>query len=306
MKTRKILLLSTIAVLAVVYALQLALSGPTGAKTLALKESPDSVTVRKAGAAGGSDVKLGKDGSGWTVGSKAYRADGSTVDSLVDSVANLKVLGTVSRGLSPADEDRYGLADGTALELSLSKGGKVLRTLRVGKASPTGQQSYVTVDGSKEVLLVSGNLAEGFGKAEGDLRDKNVYAFEADTLLGVAVSGSESWSLAKSGSPAAWTLAPGATPAPAGELDPEKAASWASSLANLRASKYLDDGSPLPPAPLATVSLDFGAKKASVSILEKRADGEYLCVSSESPSPFTLAAYTAEKYLKKLSDLEKK
>lgn len=301
MKTRKIILLSAIGLLAAAFVLQLALAGSGGAKTLSLKESPDGLTVRQTGSA---EVTLAKNGSLWTVGAKAYKADSSVVDSLADSVANLKVLGSVSGGLSAADEDRYGLGEGSALEVTLSHGGKTLRTLRVGKASPTGQQTYVTLDDKKEVLLVSGNLAENFGKTEGDLRDKNVYTLASDTLLGVAVSGQEAYSLAKSGSPAAWTLASGGS-SPASELDGDKTAAWISSLSSLRASKYLSDDTVLPPSALQTVSLDFGTQKATVSILEKRPDGEYLCVSSESPSPFTLTGYGAEKYLKKLSDLVK-
>jgi len=310
MTKRKIALLAAIGVLATTFALQLALSGPTGAKTLAVKEAPDGVTVRKADASGAlasglPDVTLARDDSGWTVGTKGYAAEVSTVESMVDSVANLKVLGTVSRNLSAADEDRYGLADGSALEITLTKAGKTLRTLKVGKASPTAQQSYVTVDGKGEVYLVSGNLAEDFGKAEGDLRDKNVYALAADTLIGVAVSGSDSFSLAKTGNPATWSLpaTPGA--ASATELDADKTASWVSSLASLRASKYLSDDAARPASALATVTMDFGSKKVSVSVLEKRPDGEYTCTSSENPSPFTLSSYVAEKYLKKLADIAK-
>ncbi len=305
MKTRKIILLSAIGVLALTHALQLALAGPTGAKTLSLKDGPDSVTIRKTGAdAATAAVLLKKADAAWTVGERSYRADSAAVDSLVDSVANLKVLGSVSGGSNPGDEDRYGLADGTALAVTLSKGGKELRTVRVGKASPTGQQTYVTVDGKKEVLLVSGNLAENFGKSEGELRDRDIYSQASDSLLGLTVSGAGNFSLTRAGSPPVWSVAPGASgTAAAAELDQDKTAAWVSSLANLRASKFLDDATPLPVSPLASVSLDFGPKKATVSIYEKQADGEYLCASSETPSPFTLPGYIAEKYLKKLSDI---
>lgn len=325
MKTRKIILLSAIGALAVIYTLQLAHSGASGAKVLSLKEEADTVTVRSIGAStgaggdGSAAVLLQKSDTVWTVGSKAYKADSAVVDSLVESVAKLKVLGSVSGGGGLGDDDRYGLAEGSALEITLSKGGKTLRTVRVGKASPTGQQTYVTVDGKKEVLLVSGNLAENFGKTEGDLRNKDVYTFAADTLLGLTVSGPGTYSLIKSGTPGVWSLAPEAKvaagangapgsageSAPALELDQEKTGAWVSSLANLRASTFLEDSTPLPASALASVSMDFGVKKVTVSIFEKRPDGEYTCASSESPSPFTVSGYVAEKYLKKLADLAK-
>lgn len=298
MTARKIVLLSSIAVLSAILALQILLGGPAAAKTLTLKESPDGIKIT---APSGTEVLLSKRNDRWTVGTASYPADPGLISSLAESLSNLKVLGTVS---ASGAEERFGLDEASALSVELTAGGKTLRKLKVGKASPTGQQSYATVDGAKEVVLVSGNLGESLGKGEGDFRDKNVYAFGADTLIGVSVQGDESYSLVKAGDPAVWKAV---TPSGGAdtEMDAEKAGSWVSSLASLRAQSFLSDDLTVPATALAAVNLDFGSRKVRVEVLEKRGDSEYLMRCSESPSPFTVSSYTAEKYLKKLSELAK-
>ncbi len=160
LSVRKIILLSLIAVLLVVYILQLVISGANDGYSLVLKESPDTILIQNGTK---SQIKIVNSNGIWLFkeGSEnpeenyaILPANTETVNQMVTSLSKIEVLGLVSRN---ADNERFGFTENESVKIICSKEGKILRTLELGKNSSTYQQVYAKVDESSNVVLVSGN-----------------------------------------------------------------------------------------------------------------------------------------------------
>ena len=160
LSVRKIILLSLIAVLLVVYILQLVISGANDGYSLVLKESPDTILIQNGTK---SQIKIVNSNGIWLLkeGSEnpeenyaILPANTETVNQMVTSLSKIEVLGLVSRN---ADNERFGFTENESVKIICSKEGKILRTLELGKNSSTYQQVYAKVDESNNVVLVSGN-----------------------------------------------------------------------------------------------------------------------------------------------------
>ncbi|MFA6505771.1 MAG: DUF4340 domain-containing protein [Treponemataceae bacterium] len=297
MKTRKILLLAAVAILGCAYALELVFTNANPVKTFTLTEKPDSLLIEKGD---GTKLLISKDGDRWLVGDKKYSGDTQAIETLVKSISAVKILDSVSSG---ADVERFGLGDGEKLAVSAKSGNKELRRLAIGKASPTSQQSYIHVDGGKEVLLVSGNLKRDFGKAPDEFRDKAIFSFKNDEIAAISVSGKENYTLSKGGKPEAWSVS---SLEKGLKADKERLDAWLSSIATLRAESYAPDDALPTEKPLGVAVFKLASREATVRIYRKEGESKYLCSSTESPYPFYLSVYTAERYLKPLSELTTK
>ncbi len=163
--TRKIALLSAIAVLLVVYILQVSVLGRTKVKTVFTAEEIDSVEISKNG---GHILSLKKENEKWLV--EDFAAMENRANRIVNSVNEIKILSTVSYDLG--DLERYGLNDENAVKVVASSGGKVMRTLYVGKDSVAGGQCYVMLDGEKKIYLAQGSLKSTFEVSADDLKEK--------------------------------------------------------------------------------------------------------------------------------------
>jgi hypothetical protein len=304
MKTRKMVLLGTIAVLACAFVIEL-MTSPSGAvKTVALAEKPDSIQIEK----GGSKLVLAKEGDKWTVGEKKYPADIDKVDSIVNAVSTLKVFETLSGG---DDATRFGLGEKDGLTVTAWTGGKELRRIEVGKATSTARQSYVRLGGDTDILMVSGNLTQEFGVGLSELRDKRVFSFAVKDATAVEVRGKESYSLSKTGESAAWKV-DGLTRGKEIAVENAKVDGWLSSLASLRASDFAPEGTAPTGEPFATVKITLGSRTASLAVYSVPKIGEnkdkagYLCSSSETPYLFYIPEYDVTRSLKPLAELSSK
>ena len=300
MSKRKIILLTACVLLLGIYIAQLASSLRSSVKNKTLGADPDKLTIENASAV----IELAKSDDGWTVGERRYKADTNAADALVNAVKNIRVLDTVAQAGSDAVDERYEIDKANAIVVKAYKGNELVRTLTIGKTSSTGSQSYVTLDGKKDIYLVSGTFRDTFKKDVAALRSKVVYAVDTSDLTAVSESmGSTVLSIVKSGDPAAWT----ATGSTVG-VDAEKAASWAASLTRLNADSWLDDDFVLPPASESVTVITAGGKAITVSVY-KEGDGEeakYYGTCSETPYKFSLSRYSAGKYLKTAADISAK
>ena len=300
MSKRKIILLTACVLLLGIYIAQLASSLRSSVKNKTLGADPDKLTIENAGTL----IELVKSDDGWTIGEKRYKADTNTIDGLVNAVKNIRVLDTVAQAGSDAVDERYEIDKANAIVVKAYKGNELVRTLTIGKTSSTGSQSYVTLDGKKDIYLVSGTLRDTFKKDVAALRSKVVYAVDTSDLTAVSESmGSTVLSIVKSGDPAAWTATGGAA-----NVDAEKAASWAASLATLNADSWLDDDFVLPAASESVTVITAGGKAITVSVY-KEGDGDeakYYGTCSETPYKFSLSRYSAGKYLKTAADISAK
>jgi hypothetical protein len=295
MKIRKIILLSALILLAGIYTFQLITGSRNSIRDIVLEDTPDRITIQN----GSETVVLVRNGDDWLAGDAAYPADSYKMGSITAGLASVKVLDTVS---SNTDDERYGLEDSSAITVTAEKGGKTVRTLRIGKSAVTSVQTYAVVDNSKSVSLVSGSLRDVFGITLDSVRDKTIYSVSSADITGVTVTiaGSESYTLVKSGDPAVWT--------PVVELDgfnAEAAASWASGLSTLKAKAFIyDEDAAFGGKSLAgTLLLTSAGKEITVTLYRADDDQEYACRSSESVYPFTLSASDAGKFLKPSSAL---
>ena len=300
MSKRKIILLTACVLLLGIYIAQLASSLRSSVKNKTLGADPDKLTIENASAV----IELAKSDDGWTVGERRYKADTNAADALVNAVKNIRILDTVAQAGNDTVDERYEIDKANAIVVKAYKGNELVRTLTIGKASSTGSQSYVTLDGKKDIYLVSGTLRDTFKKDVAALRSKSVYAVDTSDLTAVSESmGSTVLSIVKSGDPAAWTATGGAA-----NVDAEKAASWAASLTRLNADSWLDDDFVLPDASESVTVITAGGNAITVSVY-KEGDGDeakYYGTCSETPYKFSLSRYSAGKYLKTAADISAK
>ncbi len=169
MKTRKLILTAAIAVLAVIYAVQLALTNRSPVKTFNLKEGIDSITVETNGQA----VFLSLEGGLWYVGtengSQKSAGDDKKIEELSSAVKSIKSLSTVSRSNAQSELERYGFADLTTITVTAAKNGKTVRTIKIGKNANGSANSFIQLDSSSETLLAGGSLRSVFDVTAEDL-----------------------------------------------------------------------------------------------------------------------------------------
>lgn len=313
MKTRKIVLLCGIAILAIVLVFQLVLDGKNSIKDITFEETPDTIEITTPS----GNVNLVYEGEKWVVGENKYPTDSAMASKIVEALKSIRVLQTVSRS---AQDDRYGLGEAEVITVKATKDGKVLRTLSVGKTAVTSSQTYIQLDEGKDVLLVSNDLHDTFDVTVDKLRDKQILSIDDTSTLTKleAVNRDGSFTLVKQGEPALWTLSSSANVVLDANmsLNAEKAASWASSFASLRASAFADNvnvGNAVGTLMLTTA--DKSVKLTVYEIVtekpassddenaEPTVESTWYCRSSELPYLYQISEYSASNILKKLSDL---
>lgn len=286
---RKTVLLSAIAVLALVFVLQLSLGQPAGIREFVLETAPDTIEI--SGGQAGS-VRLVRDGDGWVITDERYPADTAAVSAMVSALETVRAPGRVS-----GDPDSGDFGFDSTVTVAAYSSGKTLRTLHAGKVSANALQTYCRIDDSDDVYLVSGNLRSIFDRTVNSLRDKTVYTLQSETIERAEFRGAEGepvWLLERVGTPAVWRLA-GSEETP----DAEKTAAWIRSVASLRVQDHAPEGFALPDTVLGTLTLAAGGKTVSVTVHEKDAEtGMYVCTSSELPWAFHVSSYTGERLLR--------
>ncbi|MBD5404206.1 MAG: DUF4340 domain-containing protein [Treponema sp.] len=302
MKPRKIILMAACFVLLIICIVQGVTSAINPVKTLALDESPDFILIENAS----STVELYLDGTTWYVGHNDFQAERASADSIVNSIKEVKVLDSIGKLGSDEFNDRFDL-DGKACVVTAKKGEKILRTLRVGKTSSTGSQTYLNVDGSRDIYLVSGNLQSIFNKTEDSLKSKTVYSISASNINAVSVSTrSESFGIERNTSleddAPAWVFSGSGEEADSGKVD-----AWLNQLATCSATEWIDDNRAVPSEKTATVEISATEGKIVVEIFqEDSGDGvKYICTSSRTPHKFELSETACAKYKKASSELKK-
>lgn len=311
---RKMILLSAIMLLAVIYTFQLSRAARGSITSFTLEETVDAIEISAGDEAGNpaaaenpagdeagnpaaagnpaGALRLSLENGIWLIGEKRYPADPSAVNAMVTALSNIRTPGPVSRN---AESGAFGFD--TPLVVSVFSQGRKVRTVTVGKVSANSMQTYCRLDSGDAVYLVSGNFRDLFDRSVESLRDKKVYAFQETALQRVVLKsgdGTVKWALERAGDPAAWRFANGSGP-----VDADKTASWTGSLAVLRVQSWADETVQVPAAPLGSVEITADGKQVTVTVYEKDSDEErYLCTSSETAWPFYVPVYTAERFLR--------
>lgn len=304
MKPRKIVLLSLIGFLLIVCIIQAILGARNPVKTLKTDEGFDLITIQK----NGETIELALDGSDWYVGKDDFKVNANDMTNIQNNLKEIKVLDTIGRLSSEEFNERYDLNDEKAIVVKASKGGKEIRSIRVGKASSTGSQTYITVGSSKEINLVSGNLNSVFNKSEDSLKSKSVYTITGSNVTAVSVTTtSEAWGANRTtdeNGSVAWTFTGAAS---SSESDSSKVNSWIGQIASLNANSWVSASKTLPSKKEVSVEIDSTEGKITVDVYSEKEDDKtkYYGVSNKTSHKFELSESTAKRFIKNYKDLVK-
>ncbi len=295
MNRKRIILLSIIAILVVLIAVEYTVKANRGKpEIVSYKGTADEITVSD----GGTTYRLTSTDGKWQIGvsGTAYPADSALVEGMEKELRELRLVNRVS---NRQFVDQYGLSESEAIHVVASEGGKILRELRIGKESPTGRQSYVMIEGQKGIYLTYGDLRGLFGRELDDIREKKIFSIDAGTIERLVIGFGDVYTLYNDPQASVWKAA-GMEET---ELDQEKVKAFVQKCSSLTAKSFPLDAVPSG-TPECTVAIDAGGKRITLSIYPK-VDNTYLCVCSESPYAFTLLPYNAEKFMKALDSFVK-
>jgi len=302
MKTRKLILLIADAVLLIALILQIALKAGDKVHTFELKDEPTEVAVTTPT----ESFTFVKENGVWVVGDKKYGTNESNVQNMLDSLKEIKVLDKVGTANSENAISRYELGDGKNITVVAKKDGKVLRSLNIGKSATASSQSYMTIDDSKDICLVGGNLKNAFDRELSYFRTRAVYQLDKESISAVTMKTSDgnSWTVSRNGSGENMTWA---INVPDVLVDSAKATEWFNALANISTPAWHDDAD-LKGVEICKASIVCGSKTVTMDVYEIPAAGEdgkvvYYGFSSEVPYQFELASYSAQKFQKKMEDI---
>lgn len=323
---KKLILLSSVALLFVIFIFQQIFNGRNKMYTLQVKKPIDEISIEHDG----RTVLLKKDGENWSVASKdfpdeTFQTEANVATSIEEAIRSVRVVGTASRGISDRSE-RYGLSESERITVTASSKGKIQRVLKVGKDSSSGNQSYIQSEKKSAILIANKPLHSVFNKTVSSLRYKQLYSISPDSISTIIVKNEEGrFSLMKSmnteaelnpesgsgisSQQAQWTLSENTTELVDPVLDQGNIGNWVSSLAELSVSEWTDSLENLPvnieeTEPVSEIQIGVGAMPYDLKFYAIESDeSKMLCKSNQNKYPFYVARYNADKFIKKLSDL---
>lgn len=166
MKTRKIILLSSIAVLIFIYGIQLILNNKSPIKIYKLKETPNKITITNQN----NEITLEKVEDIWYIKNTDFLADEDIIEEFIDSICNIKTLGIVSNSNAESELERYGLNEIKTIKVNAFNSDKTIRSIIIGKDSVSPDHNYIRIDSSQNTLLAAGNLRNIYDKTIDDIK----------------------------------------------------------------------------------------------------------------------------------------
>ncbi len=272
------------------------------------KESAGEIVIKK----GGSAVTLSLKSDKWFVNGK-YPADKNAVTGLEKKIKEIKVLDLISK---KEFYSKYDLTPEKAVSVTVSREGKKLRELLIGKKSSTNRHTYMRIDGKPEVYLVSGTFDREVNRSVDELRDKEILNIGKDSIeeLGISYKGRTFLFTKK-----LEEKKPGKDAEAKEKIDkpvkPEKVEKWVckgypqvkistrkmnpllSGFSPLRASAFPETEKSSLSKPAGSLKIKAFNREITVSFHEQDKDKKYMATSSESPYVFTLDEWRVKKYL---------
>ncbi|MCR4736320.1 MAG: DUF4340 domain-containing protein [Treponema sp.] len=305
MKARKIILLAGCALLLCICIIQALTSANDKVKIFEFSEDPDEIVLENAN----GSISIVKNGESWLLGDKKYPAADSSISDMINTFKSIKALDKVAFASSEESLARYDLNEGKKITALAKKDGKVLRSLAVGKDATSGSQSYITIDGGKDIYLATGNLSGAFSKSIDELRSREILNLDKTAISSVTIipEGGTEWSLSRSGSgmDIAWNISGAQV-----DVDPEVAKIWLESLSTFVATKWHEENEDLGGQKLLSAKINSGSKLVTFNLYKIAASSEdgndiFYGNCSECPYTFELASYAAQKFLKTPEELTK-
>ena len=305
MKTRKLVLIVADVVLLAVCLVQFILSARDTTKYFTFKDEPDSLEILTPQ----ETISLYKEGEDWFIGEKKYPASMSMVDSYISAIKNIRALDKVGSIANGNNVERYELTDSKKTIVTAKLGDKVLRTIEIGKTAVSSSQCYMTVDGGKDIYLVSGGVNDTFDTSVAAARTTIVLNLNSDEITGVAITDAEdkTWSLSRmgNGDDVVWNVSGGEM-----ELDEGKADVWLTSFASLSTRDWYAEDAVLEGTRAVSARITYNLKDIKLEFFALPKNNEkdlqqYYGTCSETPYRFKVDEKTVKQYLKPLEELAK-
>lgn len=305
MKTRKLVLIVADVVLLAVCLVQFILSARDTTKYFTFKDEPDSLEILTPQ----ETISLYKEGEDWFIGEKKYPASMSMVDSYISAIKNIRALDKVGSIANGNNVERYELTDSKKTIVTAKLGDKVLRTIEIGKTAVSSSQCYMTVDGGKDIYLVSGGVNDTFDTSVAAARTTIVLNLNSDEITGVAITDAEdkTWSLSRmgDGDDVVWNVSGGEI-----ELDEGKANVWLTSFASLSTRDWYAEDAVLKGTRAVSARITYNLKDIKLEFFALPKNNEkdlqqYYGTCSETPYRFKVDEKTVKQYLKPLEELAK-
>ncbi len=307
--SRKMLIsLGIVAVLMLFIVLKNRKSSPDLPELSNWEESAGEIVIKKKD----SVINLRLSEEKWLINDK-YPADKNTVTGFEKKIKEMKIVDLISK---KTFYKKYDLTPEKAVSVTVSRKGKKLRELLIGKKSSTNRHTYMRIDGKPEVYLVSGTFDREVSKSVDELRDKEILNIGKDSIEELEISyRGRSFLFSKKveeKKPEKDAKAKEKKDKPA---KPEKVEKWVCKgypqvkISSQKMNPLLAGFSPLRASSFpemkksslgkAQGSLKIKAfnKTISVDFYEQQKDKKYPAVSSESPFVFTLDEWRVKKYL---------
>lgn len=305
MKTRKLVLIVADVVLLAVCLVQFILSARDTTKYFTFKDEPDSLEIVTPQ----ETISLYKEGEDWFIGEKKYPASMSMVDSYISAIKNIRALDKVGSIANGNNVERYELTDSKKTIVTAKLGDKVLRTIEIGKTAVSSSQCYMTVDGGKDIFLVSGGVNDTFDTSVAAARTTIVLNLNSDEISGVSITDAEdkTWSLSRmgNGDDVVWNVSGGEI-----ELDEGKANVWLTSFASLSTRDWYAEDAVLEGTRAVSARITYNLKDIKLDFFALPKNNEkdlqqYYGTCSETPYRFKVDEKTVKQYLKPLEELAK-
>lgn len=305
MKTRKLVLIVADVVLLAVCLVQFILSARDTTKYFTFKDEPDSLEIVTPQ----ETISLYKEGEDWFIGEKKYPASMSMVDSYISAIKNIRALDKVGSIANGNNVERYELTDSKKTIVTAKLGDKVLRTIEIGKTAVSSSQCYMTVDGGKDIYLVSGGVNDTFDTSVAAARTTIVLNLNSDEVSGVSITDAEdkTWSLSRmgDGDDVVWNVSGGEI-----ELDEGKANVWLTSFASLSTRDWYAEDAVLEGTRAVSARITYNLKDIKLEFFALPKNNEkdlqqYYGTCSETPYRFKVDEKTVKQYLKPLEELAK-
>ena len=292
-------------VLLAVCLVQFILSARDTTKYFTFKDEPDSLEIVTPQ----ETISLYKEGEDWFIGEKKYPASMSMVDSYISAIKNIRALDKVGSIANGNNVERYELTDSKKTIVTAKLGDKVLRTIEIGKTAVSSSQCYMTVDGGKDIYLVSGGVNDTFDTSVAAARTTIVLNLNSDEITGVAITDAEdkTWSLSRmgDGDDVVWNVSGGEI-----ELDEGKANVWLTSFASLSTRDWYAEDAVLEGTRAVSARITYNLKDIKLEFFALPKNNEkdlqqYYGTCSETPYRFKVDEKTVKQYLKPLEELAK-
>ncbi|MBQ9623327.1 MAG: DUF4340 domain-containing protein [Treponema sp.] len=164
-RLRKLILSAAVAVLALIYIVQLISGSRSSAKNFVIDKTFDTIEISSSE---NGNVSLKRYGDFWKVNDE--EADSAKAKSISDALISIKTLSVISKSSSEDAIERYGFTDSQKITVKVSDNGKEYLNLEIGKDAVGGQQNYIRINGKGEIYLASGALRQKCSVKAEDLK----------------------------------------------------------------------------------------------------------------------------------------